>query len=165
MKFLVPILLAVLFLIPLSVRAQGGPPGGDRPPDQRPFERIEQLRKVRIIEMLELKEEESVRLMARMSEHETTSRELMKERGEALDRVERLVRNKAEAKEYDKAFADVTAADDKVIAEKRKFFAGLADILTPEQRGKMLLFERRFEKELREAMREAQQRRRRGENP
>ena len=130
MKALVPIFIAGLLLAPLSLRAQGGPPG-DRPPEGRPFERIEQLRKVRLIEMLELKEEESVRLMARMTEHESAARELMKERGEALDRVERLVRNKAEAKEYEKAFADVASADDKVIAEKRKFFAGLADILTP----------------------------------
>jgi hypothetical protein len=164
MKVLVPIFVGCVLLAPLSLWAQGGPPG-DRPPDQRPFERIEHLRKVRLIEMLELKEEESVRLMARITEHENAARELMKERGEALDRVERLVRNKAEGKEYEKAFAEVTAADDKVIAEKRRFFAGLADILTPEQRGKMLLFERRFEKELREAMRDAQQRRRRGESP
>ena len=38
-------------------------------------------------------------------------------------------------------------------------------ILTPEQRGKLLLFERRFEKELRDAMREFQRRRHRSEEP
>lgn len=143
--------------------AQGMP--GDRPPDQRPFERIEHLKKIRLIEMLDLKEEESVRFFARHNEHELANRDLLKERGEALDRVERLVRNNADDKEFEKAFGDVMAVDDRIIAEKRKFFAGLSDILTPQQRGKLMLFERRFEKELREAMRDAQQRRHRGEGP
>lgn len=164
MNSLVIISFAGLLLATSPLLAQVPMPG-DRPPDQRPFERIEHLKKVRIIEMLDLKEEESVRFLARMNEHEHAIRDLLKERGEALDRVERLVRNNADDKEYEKAFTDVTAVDDRMIAEKRKFFAGLSDILTPQQRGKLMLFERRFEKELREAMREAQQRRRRGENP
>jgi hypothetical protein len=98
-----------------------------------------------------------------MNEHELARRDLVKEKGDALDRLERLVRNKAEDKEFDQAFADVLSIDDRLIAEQRKFFAGLTDILTAQQRGKYLLFERRFEKELREAMREAQRRRRQPE--
>jgi hypothetical protein len=164
MNRLVLISLAGLLLSPSLLLAQGGVPG-DRPPDQRPFERIEHLKKVRLIEMLDLKEEESVRFFARHNEHEQANRDLLRERGEALDRVERLVRNNADDKEFDKAFGDVMAVDDRIIAEKRKFFSGLSDILTPHQRGKLMLFERRFEKELREAMREAQQRRHRGEAP
>ena len=70
----------------------------------------------------------------------------MKERGDALDRLERLIRNKAEDSEFEKAFADVAAVDDKVTTERKSFFAGLSDILSPTQRAKMLIFERRFEK-------------------
>jgi hypothetical protein len=150
---------AALLAIPGALLAQ--PPG--HPGDQRPFERIEQLRKVRLIEMLEMNEDQSIRFFARMNEHELARRDLVKEKGDALDRLERLVRNKAEDKEFDQAFADVLSIDDRLIAEQRKFFAGLTDILTAQQRGKYLLFERRFEKELREAMREAQRRRRQPE--
>ncbi|MEW6510067.1 MAG: hypothetical protein AB1428_03825 [Bacteroidota bacterium] len=150
-------LVASLLLFPSVVLAQ--PPG---PPGQRPFERIEQLRKVRLIEMLELNEDQSVRFFARLNEHENRRRALMKEKGDALDRIERLIRNNADAEEFNKEFAEVAAIDDSVAAEQRRFLAGLSDILSVEQRGKMLLFERRFEKELREAMREAQRRRRMG---
>lgn len=153
------VVFAVFLALPASLVAQ--PPG--RPGDQRPFERIEQLRKVRLIEMLELNEDQSIRYFARMNEHDLARRDLMKEKGDALDRIERLVRNKAEEKEFEQAFEDVTSIEDRLIADQRKFFAGLSDILTPQQRGKMILFERRFEKELREAMREAQRRRRQPE--
>jgi len=145
-------------LLPLLLFAQEGRPEGP-PQDDRAFDRIANLRKVRLLEILELKEEQSVRFIARLNEHEKTRQDLMKQRGEALDRLDRLIRNKSEDKEYEKAFADVTAVDDKLVADRRAFFSGLSDILTQEQRAKMLIFERRFERELREAMREAQKQR------
>ena len=150
--------LAALVLFPLLAHAQGTGQGEPQGTD-RPSERIENLRKVRLVEILELKEDQSVRFLARMNEHDAARRNLMKDRGDALDRLERLIRNKAEDGEYAKAFADVAAVDDRIAAERKSFFSGLSDILTPTQRAKMLIFERRFERELREAMREAQRRR------
>ncbi len=155
--------LACLLSLPPALFAQSDrppePPQGDRPSD-----RIENLRKVRLVEVLELKEDQSVRFLARMNDHDKARRDLMKERGDALDRLERLIRNKADDGEFTKGFAEVAAIDDKLTTERRSFFAGLSDILTPTQRAKMLIFERRFEKELREAMREAQRRRKEQEN-
>ena len=40
------------------------------PDDQKPFERIEHFKKVRLIEILDMKEEQSVRFFARLNEHE-----------------------------------------------------------------------------------------------
>lgn len=125
------------------------------PPDQRPLERIERLRKVRLIEMLDLKEDQSVRFFARMNEHDKVRRDLKRQKGEVLDRIERLVRNHADDQEFEKEYPGVRALDAKLAEENWNFFDGLKDILTPEQRGKYLLFERHFEVELREAMREA----------
>ena len=155
--------LACTFLLPSILFAQPGRPGDTQGTD-RPYERIENLRKVRLVEILDLKEDQSVRFLARMNEHDNARLTMMKERGEALDRLERLIRNKAEDAEYEKAFADVVAVDDRITTERRSFFGGLSDILTPTQRAKMLIFERRFEKELREAMREAQRRRKEQES-
>jgi hypothetical protein len=80
-----------------------------------------------------------------------------------MDRLERLIRVGAPAAEFEKAFADMTDVDARIAASDRDFLNGLSDILTIEQRAKLVLFERRFEGELREAMRE--QFRRRRENP
>jgi Spy/CpxP family protein refolding chaperone len=132
------------------------------PPDQRPMERIERLRKVRLIEMLDLKEDQSVRFFARMNEHDKARRELKRQKGEVLDRIERLVRNHSDDAEFEKEYPTVRSIDAKLAEENWNFFDSLKDILTPEQRGKFLLFERHFEVELREAMREAVRMRRSG---
>lgn len=156
--------LAYLLLLPVMLFGQPGRPGDTQGSD-RPYDRIENLRKVRLVEILDLKEDQSVRFLARLNEHDKARRDMMKERGDALDRLERLIRNKSDDSAFEKGFADVLAVDDKLTAERKSFFSGLSDILTPTQRAKMLIFERRFERELREAMREAQRRRKDQEGP
>ncbi|MEK7250017.1 MAG: hypothetical protein AAB209_06280 [Bacteroidota bacterium] len=148
------LLLLVLILTGVAF-SQAQPPAGGRP-----LERIERFRKMRMIEMLDLKEEQSVRFFARFNEFENTRRELNRQKDETLDKIERLIRNKADSKEFEKLFTEVEMINRKIGEEKLKFFNGLSDLLSVEQRAKLLVFERRFENELREAVREVQQRRR-----
>jgi hypothetical protein len=133
------------------------------PPDNgKPMERLEQLKKVRMVEMLDLTEDQSVRFFARQNEHEKVRKDLRKERNDVLDKLERLTRNRAEAAAYEKVFAEFRDVQGRMMEEERTFFDGLKDILSIEQRAKMLLFERRFEVELREAMRDVRQHRMQG---
>lgn len=124
-----------------------------------PMERLEQLKKVRLIEMLDLKEEQSVRFFARLNEHDDAKRTLLEQKNEVLDKIERLIRNHAEEEEYTTIFPDVREINRQIVEEDWKFFSSLKDILSTEQMGKYLLFERQFERELREAMRDIQRRR------
>ena len=155
---IVPVLLCAAFQ---TLVAQ---PFGPPPPDRRGAERIEQLRKVRLVEMLDLKEEQSVRFLARLNDHENSRRKIMQEKMDLLDKIERLVRNEADSKEIEALFPQVAALDMKLSGEREKFFNSLTDLLTVQQRAQFLLFERQFERELREAMKEVRRDRfRRGE--
>jgi hypothetical protein len=147
---------AAMLLLPLPALLLAQPGRAD---DEKAVDRIERLKKVRIIEMLELNEDQTVRFFARFNAREGSHRDLMKQRTEALDKIERLVRNKADAKEYEPLFGEVRAVDEKMVHEKQQFFDGLTDILSTEQRAKLILFERHFEQELREAMKEMHHRR------
>lgn len=160
MKRMFSILVMVVNLLGRSAVAQPF-----QPDDQKPFERIEHFKKVRLIEILDMKEEQSVRFFARLNEHENLKRELMKEKMDVLDKIERLVRNHADEREFEKLFPEVESANAKIVQEDGKFFNSLSDILSAEQRGKFLLFERHFERELREAMKDVQRRRMRMERP
>jgi hypothetical protein len=150
------LLLVSLTIAILGQSVQAQPLGPD---ERRPFERIEHFKKVRLIEMLDMKEEQSVRFFARLNEHDNAKRDLMKEKMDVLDKIERLVRNHAEGKEFEKLFPEIAALDERLAREDQKFFSGLSDVLSAEQRGKYLLFERQFDRELREAMRDIQHRR------
>jgi len=141
----------------VSLYAQSSPPGGPRA-----VERIEQLRKVRMIEALDLAEEQSVRFFSRLHEHEKASQELGERKSAVLDRLERLVRNRGDAGEYHSLFASVHEADEEIQAEDERFFAGLGDILSEEQQAKFLLFGRQFRRELQDAL-ELMHRRRGGQ--
>jgi Spy/CpxP family protein refolding chaperone len=134
-------------------------------PEKRPFERIERFKEVRLIETLDLKEEQAVRFFTRMKDFEKRRHELQKAKGEALDKIEQAIKDGADDKTLEKLFPDVPAADMRIGEERAKFFNSLSDILTLQQRGKLLLFERNFERDLRDAIRETQQRRVKTEDP
>lgn len=148
--------VAMAVLAASSLGAQPEPPG----PGPRPTERIEQWRKIRLIEMLDLKEEQSVRFIARMNDYEKRRQEMMKEKGEVLDRLERMVRVGAPEDQFRQAFASVDSVNARLANSQREYFRGLKDVLTVDQQAKLLLFERRFDMELREAMKDLQRRRR-----
>lgn len=151
-------------LLPLLVSfTYAQPPGPGWGQDKPSFERIQQLMKMRMIETLDLKEEQSVRFIARFNEHEKRRHELMKLKGEGLDRLEKLVKESGDEREMEKTFPDALAIDSRMIEERAKFFNSLSDILTVTQRAKLLLFERKFERELRDAVRDTQRRRMKGE--
>jgi len=133
-------------------------PGG-RPFEMRPFERLDQLRKVRMIDELDLKEEQSVRFFARLNDFDKRHREFMKSKHDALDRLEQMIKDSVDAKELEKAFPTIVALEEQMALEKSKFFASLTDILTVTQRAKFLTFERTFDKELRDALRETRKKR------
>jgi Spy/CpxP family protein refolding chaperone len=147
----------VLAMVAVEAHAQPGRPGDPR------FERVEQLRKVRMIDELGLKEEQSVRFFARLSEFDKRRRDLMHERHEMLDKLEQMIKDNADEKELEKMFPALVGIDQRMGEEKAKFFTSLSDVLTTQQRAKLLAFERTFEKELREAVRDTQRRRMRTE--
>ena len=66
--------VAVVLLAASMVQAQPWRLGGPRP-----GARIEELRKVRLIEMLDLKEDQSVRFFARLHDHESAMQDLKKQ--------------------------------------------------------------------------------------
>ncbi len=133
--------------------------------EMRPFERVDQLRKVRMIDELNLTEDQSVRFFARLNEFDKQRRDRMRAKHEALDRIEQMVKAKADEKEIENALPPVIILEEQMASEKSRFIANLSDILTVTQRAKLLTFERAFENELRQAVRETRKRRMRVDEP
>ena len=126
-----------------------------QPPDPqgRPGpERLQRFKKMRLIEVLKLNEDEAVRFFAKQSAHEDKIHELIKSRNDALDAIESKVRDKADTKEIQKLSTQAMDIDQQVFNERKRFQDEIRNFLTPEKFGKFLVFERNFEHHMREAM-------------
>src|SRR5258707_6335199 len=85
-------------------------------------ERLEKFRKMRLIEALKLNEEDAVRFFAKQSAHETTQRDLMKSRNEALNKIEDLSGDKkGDDKDIAKLADEVMSIDQKILTERQRY--------------------------------------------
>ncbi len=125
-----------------------------------PQERLEQLKKLRLMEFLRLDEETSVRFFSRYGEHQDAVRDIVEKRSKGIDE---LYENMKDGDDVDYGrFIDQTIAMEKeIIQERESFLRGLEDILTKRQIAQYVVFERRFNQEVRGMLRDMQERRRR----
>ncbi len=130
--------------------------GFEGPQRQRP-ERLEKFRKMRLIEVLKLNEEEAVRFFAKQSAHEDKTHVLMQKRNELLDDIEKNIREKGDPIELVKVSDATMNIDKDIFTERQRFQDELRKLLTPEQFGKFIVFERDFGRQVRDAMQEMRQ--------
>lgn len=148
----------------------------DRPEMKERLERVERMKQMRLIEELELGEEEAVRFMAKRKEHEDRVRELAEERNSIMDGLETTLgpgpegrsagkgggRSEGKAGEKPAAKPDIAAVekdiarvleqDRKIFEERRRYQDEMRKMLDTERFARMLLFERDFQMQVRDAV-------------
>ena len=131
-------------------------PRGPRGPGP---ERIEQFKKIRMMEVLKLDEETSVRFFARYDKQQELTRTLTARRNDVIDHLESLTKSAAPDAEYGKAFKDLRDVEDQMHEARVQYWDSLAEILTKRQLAEYTVFERNFFRDLRDLMREMQENR------
>ena len=127
--------------------------------DQMPLrgpaaERITHYKKIRLMEAVKMNEETSIRFFSRYNTHEENIRTIGKERNELIDRLQDLNTSKADDAEIESVIKDIKMTEEKILEERVKFIDGLKDILSLKQISEFIVFERNFNKNLRELMRD-----------
>lgn len=125
----------------------------------RAIERVEQFKKIRMMEVLALDEQTSIKFFAKYRAHQAVVLELRKKQAQALARVQALRKGKASDAEYEKVVQEIQATDGEIQEAKQKFFKELQGVLTSKQLAEYLVFEVRFQQNLRDLIREAQKNR------
>ena len=125
----------------------------DRPP-QHMRDKVNQLEKIKLIEVLEMDEETTLRFFSRRSVHQTKVNELIEHTDEIITQMEDIfkagkVYTEAELKSL---IEEANAIHNQIVQSKSDFINSLDDILTTEQIAKLIIFERRFKNELKRAM-------------
>ncbi|HLA69395.1 MAG TPA: hypothetical protein VJN65_06810 [Bacteroidota bacterium] len=156
-----PILLTFLVTTILGIAAaqDGMPMRG------RAVERLEQYKKLRLMEVLKLDEETSLKFFSRYNKQRDELAELNLKRNGLLDELAKLRRDNASDKEFQKVLDELRGIADPAVEIRGRFFDDISKILTPKQMAEYLVFERNFLRNVREIMREMQGQRMRGGPP
>lgn len=144
-------LLVVLFFLAVPMRAQDDPP----PPEGKNRERLEQLRRIKLIEALELNEEQAVRLSVREKDFREKQKELMDKRQKMAEDLRELVEDDADDAAIRAQLAKMSETGVQMVNDKHAFLLSLTDFLSMQQIAKIVLFEQKFSHEVRRLLENA----------
>ncbi len=152
------LLLGSLVLLAVALAfAQDDPPG---PPMQGPgAQRVEQWKKVRLMEILKLDDETAIRFFNRYNKHQEDLRDVQRQREETLRRLESLRRSNAADADIDKAIQDLRSVEGKILETRDRFWKELRTVLNTKQFADYVFFESTFNRQLRELTRDMMQER------
>lgn len=120
--------------------------------DKNPRERMEQLEKLKLLEALNLNEEEAIRFFARRNEFRDEHKDIIQKRDEIILNIELAIGKDKPGNEadYEKKIKEFLMVEEKLIDHRAKFLNSLEDILTQEQIAKLIVFESKFKQEIRD---------------
>ncbi|MFA5832265.1 MAG: hypothetical protein WDA22_02205 [Bacteroidota bacterium] len=137
-----------------------------QPPDamgghfQRPMERLESFKKIRMIEALKLDEETGLKLVGRYNKHRESVKELEEDRTKIIEKLDEQVRSNATDSDLQKSFNEFFEIEKKISDARKKYLEGLKEIFTNKQIAEYMIFERNFMKDLRKVVKDVQKERR-----
>ncbi|MDQ7815608.1 MAG: hypothetical protein RDU14_01120 [Melioribacteraceae bacterium] len=138
----------IILLIIATITISGQMKDPDRR-SERPFEKIEQLEKAKLIEVLDLNEEMAIKFFARRNEHQKNMRELMNNRESLLNDLEKNIKEKGLKDSYYSEQVNKILEHEKLMSlGKQEFIKSLSDILNPQQIAKLTVFEFKFRREI-----------------
>lgn len=154
-----------LLILALSTVAMLSPAGAQQDdPQGSPMlgpgaQRVEQLKKVRMMEVLKLDEETSIRFFSRYNKYQDELREIQRSREAIYRTLESLRRSGANDSDFEKALQELRAVDGRWLEARDTYWKELRGILSVKQFANYVLFEFNFNRYLRELMRETQRER------
>ncbi|MEO0092135.1 MAG: hypothetical protein ABIK61_05460 [candidate division WOR-3 bacterium] len=133
-------------------------PGGPDFREKEPKEKLEMIRAWKLTEVLNLTEDQSIRFFPKLKELRRAREEFDQKRMKILDEIEDYLRD---AKKYEKELKakiqEMELNETKFQELEKKLRKEIASILTPEQQAKFMLFQMRFNEELRDVIHRAKE--------
>jgi hypothetical protein len=130
--------------------------GGRRGPadieQQRKF--LEQLRVLKLLEVLDLREDQEPKFLQAFSDMRREQRQIEQDRAAVIDTLSRDLREKrVDVKRLDQIIDRLSSLGKQRVKLATDFIASMRRLLTPEQLGRLIVFQDRFEYELLERVR------------
>ncbi|MBE0645097.1 MAG: hypothetical protein IH600_13520 [Bacteroidetes bacterium] len=124
-------------------------------PEGKGRERLEQLRRIKMIDALDLNEEQALRLSVREKEFREGERALLEKRKGIIKGLHGLIEEKADDSALRNQLVHLDEIDAQIAHEKHTFLLSLNDFLSMQQIAKIVLFEQHFRQEVRRLLENA----------
>jgi hypothetical protein len=148
------ILLSVL-LFTGAVTAWGQGFGGPSPQERR--EKLQDLAVWKMLEVLDLSQERTDRFLPALREMQKQEAQLQEQRMRLLQELERRMTQGGSEKEVREVIQQLRMLGKQGEAVRERFFNQAESILSVQQLGRLVLFQDRFEKRMREMMKQMQE--------
>ncbi|MCX7612385.1 MAG: hypothetical protein N2043_12445 [Ignavibacterium sp.] len=112
--------------------------------------RIEEFKKIKLIEALDLSEEESTRFFSLYNEHQKKIRTLQREREQTIDQLSKLTKDESKfnVKKFEELEKRLNEIDQELFRNRQEFHSDIKNVLSPYKVAKFYVFERDFIREL-----------------
>lgn len=140
------------FFIILSVTAIAQQPHAPLR-DKKFRDKIEQLEKIKLIEILNLDEETTLRFFSRQSAHRDEEIKLINQKEELVDHLKYYFtegKDLPNGETFESLNKKIIEQEKKMINQRTDFIKSLKDILSEEQISKLIVFESTFRREIRD---------------
>ncbi|RJP70073.1 MAG: hypothetical protein C4539_07020 [Ignavibacteriales bacterium] len=118
---------------------------------QKVKNKIEELEKIKLIEILDLNDEAMIKFLNRRKDFIERNSQLEEKKNKQIDNLRESIDNLDEQK--GKVMIDeILATDEEIVKNRREFVYSLKDLLNNKQIAKFIIFERNFKKELKELL-------------
>ncbi|MBA4250166.1 MAG: hypothetical protein C0425_01305 [Chlorobiaceae bacterium] len=140
-------LIFIIIFATVSVEAQQ-----NRKKQQKEgLRKIEELEKIRLIENLNLSEENAIRFFSRRNDHQDKIREMNNQIQDLLLEMKSEI-DDGKTSNLKKLTDDYLKMNSAIQKERENFILSLSDILTQEQVAKFLIFQKKFRDEIQELL-------------
>ncbi len=145
------IMIGVLVFCFISITIAQDQPLPEPPPAPH---KVEQYKKMRLIEEMHLDEETSIRFFVRYNKQMDEMREIQRQRNAIVKQMKDKLQANASTGEIESAVKNYEKLEGQIAEVRTKFIDGLKDIFTPKQVAEYLVFEQKFNQNLREVLRD-----------
>jgi len=114
-----------------------------------PHKRLEELEKIKLLEVLEMNEETTLKFFSRRNAHMERLMELNEQIQYKSEEIRELIKDNSDKQELKNSVKEYLELESKLPKEKSDFVNSLSDILNEKQIAKLVIFEKKFREEIR----------------
>jgi hypothetical protein len=122
------------------------------------WDRIEELKKIKMLEELDLPEDIANKFIIRYTGYRTQMKEIEKERASLITGMESLLKSGGNQSEISKNIEAIGDVEQKMSNNRKTFTQDLKNIISIEKTAKFFIFERNFQKEFQNILQDFQKR-------